>query len=106
MRGEDAGLKVVVADNQPLIRTGIRGALGGVDDIEIVGEASADTQLSPLIERTSPDVVLLDLHMAGGDGVPVLEAIHAEHPDVKLIVLADRNDPIEIIDVLRRGACG
>ena len=99
-------LKVLVADDQPLIRTGIRGALGGVDGLEVVGEASSDTQVSPLIARTSPDVVLLDLSMAGADALLLLESIAVQHPDVRVIVLADRADPNEIIEVLSRGACG
>jgi DNA-binding NarL/FixJ family response regulator len=106
VRGEGAGLKVIVADDQPLIRTGIKGALSGVDDIEIVGEASSDTQVSPLISRTSPDVVLLDLEMAGADSLAFLEEVRDQHPDVKVIVVADTSDPLEILDVLRRGACG
>src|SRR4029079_12934694 len=90
-------LKVLVADGQPLIRTGIRGALAGVDGLEVVGEASSDTQVSPLIARTSPDVVLLDLQMAGADALLLLESIAEEHPDVQVIVLGHRPDPEEII---------
>jgi DNA-binding NarL/FixJ family response regulator len=100
------GLKVLVADDQPLIRAGIRSALGGVNDIEIVGEASSDTQLSPLIARSTPDVLLLDLHMSGGDALLLLETLRDEYPDLKIIALADRSDPFEVLEVLGRGACG
>jgi DNA-binding NarL/FixJ family response regulator len=106
MRGDDAGLKVVVADDQPLIRAGIRGALGSVEDIEIVGEASSGTQVLPLISRAAPDVILLDLDMAELEALDFLEAVRDEHPAIKVIVLADAGDPYEILEVLRRGACG
>jgi DNA-binding NarL/FixJ family response regulator len=99
-----AGLRILVADDHPLIRAGIRGALAGVDDIEIVGEASSEAQLLPLIARTSPDVALLDLQMHDGDGLLCLQRIRAGHPDVKVIVLSDRCEPLEIVSVLERGA--
>lgn len=99
-----AGLRILVADDHPLIRAGIRGALAGVDDIEIVGEASSEAQLLPLISRTSPDVALLDLQMHDGDGLLCLQRIRADHPDVKVIVLSDRCEPLEIVSVLERGA--
>jgi DNA-binding NarL/FixJ family response regulator len=51
-------------------------------------------------------VVLLDLQMAGAEGLAFLEAVRDEHPDTKVIVLADTRDPLEILEVLRRGACG
>jgi DNA-binding NarL/FixJ family response regulator len=105
-RGDEIGLRVLIADDQPLIRTGIRGALAGVDDIEVVGEASTDTQLLPLISRTSPDVVLLDLHLPEADGMSCLEELRASYPHVKVIVLADTDHPSEIMAVLQRGACG
>lgn len=100
------GLRVLVVDDQPLIRTGIRGALDGVDDIDIVGEASSETQLIPLVSRTSPDVILLDLHMPGVDGLGCLSRVRSDHPDVKVIALADSGDPAEIMAALDVGACG
>jgi DNA-binding NarL/FixJ family response regulator len=99
-------LRVIVGDNQALILTGIRGALDGVDDIEIVGEASSGRQLLPLVSRTSPHLVLLDLHLPDLDGLVCLEQIRTEHPDVKVIMLADVADPIEIAGALERGARG
>jgi len=99
-------LKVIVGDGQPLILTGIRGALVGVDDIKIVGEASSGRQLLPLVLRTSPDLVLLDLHMPDVDGLACLKRIRANHPSVKVILLADVADPVKIAAALERGACG
>jgi DNA-binding NarL/FixJ family response regulator len=99
-------LRVIVGDNQPLILTGIRGALAGVDDIEIVGEASSGRQLLPLVARTSPHLVLLDLHLPDFDGLGCLERIRAEHPKVKVIMLADVADPVEVAAALEQGARG
>jgi DNA-binding NarL/FixJ family response regulator len=99
-------LRVLVADDQPLIRTGIRGALSGVDDLAVVGEASSQAQVLPLIARTTPDVVLLDLHMPDGDGIFALQQIGQVHPGVKVIVLADTREPADVLAALEAGACG
>ena len=101
-----AALRVLVADDQPLIRTGIRGALAGVDDLQVVGEASSQAQVLPLIARTTPDVVLLDLQMPDGEGLLSLHHIREAHPDVKVIVLSDTREPVDIVSVLEAGACG
>jgi DNA-binding NarL/FixJ family response regulator len=101
-----AALRVLVADDHPLIRTGIRGALAGVDDLAVVGEASSQAQVLPLIARTTPDVVLLDLQMPDGEGILSLHHIREAHPEVRVIVLADTREPVEIISVLEAGACG
>jgi len=100
------GLRVLVADDQPLIRAGIRGALDGVDGLEIVGEANSEGQLLPLISRTSPDVILLDLQMPDTNGAACLTRIRGAHPEVKVIALADSGSPMDIMAALERGACG
>jgi DNA-binding NarL/FixJ family response regulator len=99
-------MRVLVADDHALIRSGIRGALADIDDIDVVGEASSEVQLLPLIARTAPDAVLLDLRIPGADALRSLARIRAEHPDVKVIALGDSENASEIMSVLERGACG
>jgi DNA-binding NarL/FixJ family response regulator len=100
-------LKVLVADDHSLIRTGIRSALAGVDDIELVGEATtSDSQLLPLIDRTSPDVVLFDINNHAPDSLASLDRILAQNPSVRVVVLADAGTPSEILAVLEQGATG
>jgi DNA-binding NarL/FixJ family response regulator len=100
-------LKVLVADDHSLIRTGIRSALAGVDDIELVGEATtSDSQLLPLIDRTSPDVVLFDINHHAPDSLASLDRILAQNPSVRVVVLADAGTPSEILAVLEQGATG
>jgi DNA-binding NarL/FixJ family response regulator len=100
-------LKVLVADDHSLIRTGIRSALTGLDDIELVGEATtSDSQLLPLIERTSPDVVLFDINNHAAESLASLDRILAQNPSVRVVVLADAGTPSEILGVLEQGATG
>src|SRR5215510_10435924 len=95
--------KLVIADDHKLMRAAIRFALDETSDMEIVGEAEAGNQLLPLVDRTSPDVVLLDLRMPGMDGLRCLELLHERHPRVKAIVVSGNDDPAAVEASLARG---
>jgi DNA-binding NarL/FixJ family response regulator len=81
-------MRILVADDHKLIMEGIRRALEPAEDIEIVAEASTGSQVLPLVRRTNPDVVLLDMRMPEMDGLVCLDHIRKEHPKVKVIVLS------------------
>lgn len=98
-------MRVLLADDHPLIIKGIREALAADPDMEIVGEASTAAQVLPLVRHSSPDVVLLDLRFPDGDGLAVLDSIVANHPSVKVAVLSVVNEPERIQAALGRGAC-
>ena len=97
-------LKVLVADDHPLILQGLRRALDGCDDIEVVGEARSGTEVLALVKRRRPDVVLLDLRMPGMDGVACIEAIKRASPDVKTVILSACEDRASIDSAVRAGA--
>jgi DNA-binding NarL/FixJ family response regulator len=101
-----SGLRLLVVDHQPLILSGIRGSLGAVDDMEIVGEATSAKQLLPLVSRTSPDVVLLDLDTPGHDALAVLEQLRLEYPQVTVLAMSDQDDAAQIMRALEVGASG
>jgi len=97
-------MKVLIADDHRLILQGIRRTLEENDDIEVVGEASSGTQVLPLIGRTNPDIVLMDIRMPGLDGLACLDQIRKRHPDVKVVFLSAFDDPEHIQSALKRGA--
>jgi DNA-binding NarL/FixJ family response regulator len=101
-----AAVRLLVADHHPLVLAGIRGALDAVGDIEIVGEATSPSQLIPLISRTSPDVVLLDLEMPDHDAMNALRQIRSEHPGLTVLVLSETDDAAQIMRALQLGASG
>jgi DNA-binding NarL/FixJ family response regulator len=98
-------VRVLVTDDHPLMLKGIREALAAERGIEIVGEASSGAQVLPLVARTSPDLVLLDLRLPELDGVAVLELMRETYPDVRVAMLSVVEDPTEISRCLERGAC-
>jgi DNA-binding NarL/FixJ family response regulator len=97
-------LRVFVVDDHALIRSGIRAELG--DEVEVVGEADEVDAAVELILERRPDVVLLDVHMPGGGGRAVLEAVTAEAPEVAFLALSVSDAAEDVIDVIRAGARG
>ena len=101
---DGAGIKVLLADDHPLIIAGIRRTIEHLDDMEVVGEAHSGQELLQLIERRSPDLVLLDLKMPGVAGVEVIERIHQTWPEIKSVVLSACDDRATIDAALHAGA--
>jgi DNA-binding NarL/FixJ family response regulator len=97
-------MRVVIADDHRLVLDGIRRALEADGGFEIVGETQSGTQVLPLVSRTSPDLVLLDLRMPNMDGLACLDEIRRRHPDVKVVMLSASTSPDLIDTALRRGA--
>ena len=97
-------LKLLLADDHSLVFEAIRLALQGEDDLEIVACAESGSQVLPLVERTEPDLVVLDLKMPGIDGLTLLQHVRERFPEVRIAILSGM-DADETIDVaLRIGA--
>jgi DNA-binding NarL/FixJ family response regulator len=96
--------KLVIADDHKLMLLAIRAALADAPDIEIVGEAVSGNQLLRLVDRTQPDVVLLDLRMPGMDGLRCLDMLRERHPNVKTIALSGTDDRAVVKACFARGA--
>jgi DNA-binding NarL/FixJ family response regulator len=97
-------IKVLIADDHPLIIAGIRRTIEHVEDMEVVGEARTGPELMQLIERRRPDLVLMDLKMPGGDGVEAILRIRQRWPEVKCVVLSACDDRPTIDAALQAGA--
>jgi two-component system nitrate/nitrite response regulator NarL len=98
-------LRVLLADDHPLMIAAVRSALEGEKDFEIVGEAMSGSQVMPLVSSARPDVVLIDLRLPDVDGLTCLERICAKHPSVKVVFFSAVDDRAEIAAALGRGAC-
>jgi two-component system NarL family response regulator/two-component system response regulator DegU len=97
-------MRVLIADDHRLIAEGIKRSLEAEGDFEVVAEASAGSQILPLIRRTKPDLVLLDLRMPGVDGLTALEQIKRDHPAIKVVILSASTDHAVIKAALAKGA--
>lgn len=85
-------ITVLIADDHPVVIGGIRRALEGHDDIDVVGEAHSGPEVLAMIERRRPQFVLLDLNMPGVAGLECVEQIGARWPHVKIIILSACED--------------
>ncbi|WP_062289606.1 response regulator transcription factor [Demequina phytophila] len=100
--------RVVVVDDQELIRGGFVAIIGTADDIEVVGEASDGEEALRVVREQRPDVVLMDIRMPGVDGLEATEAIAAdpELADVRVVVLTTFEEEQYVLRALRGGASG
>ncbi|WP_285025760.1 response regulator transcription factor [Plantibacter sp. ME-Dv--P-122b] len=101
-------IRVVVADDQALIRGGFRALLDGEPDIEVVGEAAGGDEALVVIRRERPDVVLMDIRMPGGDGLAATEAIVADPAleATRIIVVTTFELDEYVAQAIRAGASG
>lgn len=99
-------IKIILADDHPLIREGFRSLLGKSEHFEIVGEAANGQQLIELVEQLHPDIVLTDISMPVINGLVAIEKIKKENSDVKMVVLSMHEERAYIINALKAGAHG
>jgi DNA-binding NarL/FixJ family response regulator len=100
----EAGIKVFLVDDHRLFLSGVRSELG--EEFEIVGTAGEPAVAAAEIVASKPDVVLLDVHMPGGGGRAVLEAVHRDHPEIRFLALSVSDAAEDVIAVIRAGARG
>jgi len=101
-------IRVVVADDQALVRTGFRALLDAQADIEVVGEATDGQEAIGLARELKPDVVLMDIRMPGLDGLAATKAIAADPAlaDIKVVILTTFDLDEYVFEALRNGASG
>ena len=96
--------RVFLVDDHRLFLSGVRAELTGL--VDVVGDASDVDAAIAGVRETKPDVVLLDVHMPGGGGRTVIEAVHQTHPDMKFLALSVSDAPEDVIAAVRAGARG
>ena len=97
-------IRVLLADDHRLILEALERTFAEVEGIEVVGMANDGRQVVPLIARTNPDLVLLDMRMPEMDGLTCLERIRKQHPRVKVVMLSAFDDQERVRAALKRGA--
>lgn len=99
-------IRVVMADDQELIRAGFAMILAVEPDIEVVGEAADGDSVVRVVAEMHPDVVLMDVQMPGTDGIAATEQLTREHPDCRVLILTTFDDDAYLFSALRAGASG
>ncbi|MEU0409952.1 response regulator transcription factor [Streptomyces griseorubiginosus] len=99
-------IRLLLVDDDPLVRAGLSLMMGGAEDIEIVGEAADGTEVEAAVDRTRPDVVLMDIRMPAVDGLTATERLRARPDAPQVIVLTTFHADEQVLHALRAGAAG
>jgi DNA-binding NarL/FixJ family response regulator len=99
-------IRVLLVDDHPVVREGIRGMLSAEADLDVVGDAGSGPEAVVRVAELAPDVVLMDLRMPGGDGADATEHIRAGHPGVHVLVLTTYDTDTDILRAVEAGATG
>ncbi|MDX2850189.1 response regulator transcription factor [Streptomyces sp. PA03-3a] len=99
-------VRLLLVDDDPLVRAGLRMMLGGAPDVEVVAEAADGGEVASLVREHSPDVVLMDIRMPTVDGLAATEALRSRPGAPEVIVLTTFNTDEHVLRALRAGAAG
>ncbi|MBB5804246.1 DNA-binding NarL/FixJ family response regulator [Saccharothrix ecbatanensis] len=97
-------IRVVIVDDHPVVRDGLRGMLAGAGDVEVVGEAADGAEAVAVVRAVSPDVVLMDLRMPGVDGVTAIERLRGF--PTRVLVLTTYDTDSDVLPAIKAGATG
>lgn len=99
-------VRVLIVDDHPILRSGLRLLISAEPDLEVVGEAGDVDEAVALAESLVPDVITLDLGLPGGSGLAAIERIRARAPKARIVVLTMHEDPAYVRGALAAGATG
>lgn len=99
-------IRLLLVDDHPVVRDGLRGAFAADPDVEVVGEASNGSEALALVASTEVDVVLMDLRMPGMGGVEAITRLRQTHPQVRVLVLTTFDTDSDVLPAIEAGATG
>ena len=103
---EVSTIRVFLLDDHEVVRAGVAAMLSAQDDIEVVGEAGGASDALDVVRRCQPDVAVLDVRLADGNGIEVCRAIRSEFDDIRCLMLTSFHDDQAILDAAMAGAAG
>jgi DNA-binding NarL/FixJ family response regulator len=111
MAGTDTGvqegvMRVLIVDDHPVTRDGLRAALGVAEDVEVVGEATSGDEAVEAVGELTPDVVFMDVRMPGMNGIEATRVIRNQHPDTKIILFTVDESRASISEAIQAGVSG
>jgi DNA-binding NarL/FixJ family response regulator len=99
-------IKILLVDDHPVVREGLRGMLAAEDDLLVVAEAGGAAEAVAAVRAHEPDVVLMDLRMPGGDGVEATARVLVQRPGTRVVVLTTYETDADILRAVEAGAAG
>jgi DNA-binding NarL/FixJ family response regulator len=99
-------IRVVIADDHPVFRDGLAGVLAECDEIEVVGQAATGDEVVTMARERAPDVVLMDLHMPGTNGIEATRLLRQQAAGLRILVVTMHEDDETVLAAMRAGAHG
>ncbi|MCX2719155.1 response regulator [Lentiprolixibacter aurantiacus] len=99
-------IKVVIADNHPIVRLGIRNVLSTAADFELIDDVGTTSELFQSLKKSTPDVVLLELDIPEINGIATIRKIKQEFPEVKVLIYSGQSEDVYALSTIRAGAFG
>ena len=99
-------IKVLVADNHPVVREGLNAALGGSDDFNVIASVSTTSELFDSLAKEKPDLVLLEMDIPEVNGITALRKMKKDYNDVKVLIFSAQAEDVYALSTLRAGASG
>lgn len=99
-------IRLIIADDHPVVRTGLQGMLAGQPDFEVVGEATTGAEAVEMVAQLQPKVVLMDLQMPEMDGVMATAEIKSQYPETHVLILTTYDTDADILRAVEAGATG
>jgi DNA-binding NarL/FixJ family response regulator len=99
-------MRVLIVDDHPVTRDGLRTAFNMADEIDVVGEAASGEEAIDRVEETKPDVVFMDVRMPGMNGIQATRAIRENHPDTKVILFTIDESRASVAEAIQAGVSG
>jgi DNA-binding NarL/FixJ family response regulator len=98
--------RVLIVDDHPIVRQGLKRMIDAEADLEVCGEADSEPNARSAVRELDPDIVVVDLSLQDGDGLELVRAVHAHHPEVPMLVLSMHDEAIYAERMLAEGASG
>ncbi|MEK6151825.1 response regulator transcription factor [Flavobacteriaceae bacterium 3-367] len=99
-------IKVLIADNHPIVRMGIKHVLGSSSDFEVIDDVATTSELFEKLEKVSPDVVMLEMDIPEINGIATLRKIKQEYPNIKVLIYSGQSEDVYALSTIRAGAFG
>lgn len=98
--------RILIMDDHPLVREGLRARISGQPDLQVCGEAATEGVALALVEQATPDLVIIGASLASGHGIELVKQIKSRHAEVKTLVVSRFHEALYVERVLRAGALG
>lgn len=99
-------IKVLIADNHPIVRLGVKNVLQSANDFEVIDDVATTSELFAKLKKNTPDVIILEMDIPEINGIATLRRIKQEYPEIKVLIYSGQSEDVYALSTIRAGAFG